>query len=751
MDPLAAGDPVQVGGYRLRFRLGAGGMGRVFLGFSPAGRAVAVKVVHPELARDPEFMQRFRREVRAAESVSGAYTAPVVAAGPDDDPPWLATAFVAGPTLADLIEQAGPLPEAAAWRLAGGLIEALQAVHARGLVHRDLKPTNVLLAADGPRVIDFGISRALVGATMTASRVIMGTPGFMSPGQVQGLTVGFASDVFALGCVIGFAVTGAAPFGSGDIVTMSYRIVHTQPDLSGIPVSLRNLVASCLAKAPADRPPLPRLLEAAISESAVQLATSSATFWPEPIAGLISSRRESQAPARAGSGVAAAMPPLLYQPTAPASAGPSEDGMEATGAAAGISALRGGSLANQPHTAARESILAESANAEAAGASAIGRVPRTEAEQEQLLLERPIGWEYLYYAARLLHERNSIEGKYRDFLLGHAPPTGRVVSYQDAPSYLLKASQDSRQLVKDASDFMNSDVPEHVFGPPGVAGDPEAIEHYAHQINGLYEDILDWVAELRGVGVPAEFSRAFELLAHLNDNAVFEYRRFVDDVVAHNDKLPAQIAAGRVESRTFTLRLTVPDEVINAYSAELRRLQGIDTTSGWQEGGQDLQESVSKPRYLAIMQIGDRTFQLGRYPTRGLAMDACERRPEWHDTQWRNMDDGQAITIFQRKDGTEVTFAVLDAFSRSPSGGHRLPGEFSGPNEFQGGRAASEAAVQEISGERRSAAEMAIIFEDLIKLMDSLSSTYRRGKYPDSREAERIAAVLRGVANDVDI
>ena len=177
MDPLAAGDPVQVGGYQLRFRLGAGGMGRVFLGFSPAGRAVAVKVVHPELARDPEFMQRFRREVRAAESVSGAYTAPVVAAGPDDDPPWLATAFVAGPTLADLIEQAGPLPEAAAWRLAGGLIEALQAVHARGLVHRDLKPTNVLLAADGPRVIDFGISRALVGATMTASRVIMGTPG----------------------------------------------------------------------------------------------------------------------------------------------------------------------------------------------------------------------------------------------------------------------------------------------------------------------------------------------------------------------------------------------------------------------------------------------------------------------------------------------------------------------------------------------------------------------------------------------
>jgi serine/threonine protein kinase len=133
MEPLAAGDPRQVGVYGLRFRLGAGGMGRVFLGFSPAGRAVAVKVVHPDLARDPEFVHRFRREVRAAETVSGAYTAPVVAAEPDDDPPWLATAFVAGPSLADLVEQVGPLPEAAVWRLAGGLIEALQAVHSRGL------------------------------------------------------------------------------------------------------------------------------------------------------------------------------------------------------------------------------------------------------------------------------------------------------------------------------------------------------------------------------------------------------------------------------------------------------------------------------------------------------------------------------------------------------------------------------------------------------------------------------------------
>ena len=254
MEPLGPDDPRQVGVYRLSFRLGAGGMGRVFLGFSPAGRAVAVKIVHPEFARDPEFVQRFRREVRAAEAVSGAYTAPVVAAGPDDDPPWLVTAFVVGPSLAELIGQAGPLPETAVWRLAGGLIEALQAVHARGLVHRDLKPTNILLAADGPRVIDFGISRALEGTALTASRTIIGTPGFMSPEQAQGLPVGPPSDVFTLGSVIVFAATGVAPFGSGEPVAMAYRIVHVQPDLSGMPTSLRNLVANCLAKAPEGRP-----------------------------------------------------------------------------------------------------------------------------------------------------------------------------------------------------------------------------------------------------------------------------------------------------------------------------------------------------------------------------------------------------------------------------------------------------------------------------------------------------------------
>jgi serine/threonine protein kinase len=359
MEPLAAGDPPQVGVYRLAFRLGAGGMGRVFLGFSPAGRAVAVKVVHPELARDLEFVERFRLEVRAAEAVSGAYTAPVVAAGPDDDPPWLATAFVAGPSLAELIGQIGPLPEAAVWRLAGGLVEALQAVHARGLVHRDLKPTNVLLAADGPRVIDFGISRALEGTALTASSVIIGTPGFMSPEQAQALPVGLSSDVFVLGSVITFAATGAAPFGSGDMVATAYRIVHAKPDLGDMPVALRNLVASCLAKAPADRPPLTRLLDVVMTESAFHPSVSPADFWPEPVAGLISSRQDSfhiQAASHVDSVPVADMSSLSHEPTAPARAGFGKAGEEATRTAASPN----GPPIARPEPPAREQISAKS-------------------------------------------------------------------------------------------------------------------------------------------------------------------------------------------------------------------------------------------------------------------------------------------------------------------------------------------------------------------------------------------------------
>jgi hypothetical protein len=302
MDPLAADDPQQVGGYRLTARLGAGGMGQVFLGFSPGGRAVAVKVIHRQFARDPGFVRRFGREVEAAGAVSGAYTAPVVAAGPGDDPPWLATVFVPGPSLAEVIVKAGPLPEPAVWRLAGGLIEALQAVHACGLVHRDLKPANVLLAADGPRLIDFGISRALEGGATAATSLIVGTPAYMSPEQVEGHSVRPASDVFALGSLIAFAATGAAPFGGGHSgpIVVAYRVVNAEPDLSRVPAPLTSLVAACLAKKPADRPQLAQLMETVRDGSAPYQEGWQGSYWPEPIAGMVSSRQESFHPPSRG-------------------------------------------------------------------------------------------------------------------------------------------------------------------------------------------------------------------------------------------------------------------------------------------------------------------------------------------------------------------------------------------------------------------------------------------------------------------
>jgi hypothetical protein len=301
MEPLAADDPQQVGGYRLHARLGTGGMGQVFLGFSPAGRAVAVKVIHRQFARDPGFVRRFGRDVEAAGAVSGAYTAPVVAAGPGDDPPWLATVFVPGPSLAEVIAHAGPLPEPAVWRLAGGLIEALQAVHACGLAHRDLKPANVLLAADGPRLIDFGISRALE-ATTTATSLIVGTPAFMSPEQIEGLPVGPASDVFALGSVIAFAATGATPFAAGTSgpIALAYRVVHAQPDLSHVPAPVKNLVATCLAKDPAARPQLAQLMESVRDGSAPYRAGWPENYWPEPVAGMVASRQDSFHPPSRG-------------------------------------------------------------------------------------------------------------------------------------------------------------------------------------------------------------------------------------------------------------------------------------------------------------------------------------------------------------------------------------------------------------------------------------------------------------------
>jgi serine/threonine protein kinase len=286
MKALAADDPRVIGEYRLRAQLGAGGMGRVYLGLSPAGRAVAIKVVHPELAGDADFLRRFSQEVAAARAVSGIYTAPVVASGLHERPPWLATAFVPGPSLDQIVTEHGPLPEQALWPLLGGLVEALQAIHACGVVHRDLKPANVLLATDGPRVIDFGISRAADGTSLTAAGVVFGTPGYMSPEQAEGRGAGAESDVFALACVVAYGATGTGPFGTGTAAAILYRVVHSEPDLARVPPRLREVLTACLAKDPAARPTL-RALSGLLSGRPDSTGPSAVAFWPSSVAGLI--------------------------------------------------------------------------------------------------------------------------------------------------------------------------------------------------------------------------------------------------------------------------------------------------------------------------------------------------------------------------------------------------------------------------------------------------------------------------------
>src|ERR1700729_3344445 len=230
-------------------------MGEVYLGKSPGGRLVAIKLIRPDLAEERGFRSRFASEISAARNVSGIYTAAVVDADSDAELPWMATVYVPGPSLTDAVEDNGPLPVESVLALAAGLAEALQAIHRAGLVHRDLKPSNVLLAADGPRVIDFGISLALERSTATTTGMVLGSPGFMSPEQASGQReVGAPTDVFTLGAVLAFAVTGEGPFGGGPTPALLYRVVNEEPDLTRVPPRLLPIIRQCLSKEPASRP-----------------------------------------------------------------------------------------------------------------------------------------------------------------------------------------------------------------------------------------------------------------------------------------------------------------------------------------------------------------------------------------------------------------------------------------------------------------------------------------------------------------
>ncbi|MFE0100577.1 TerD family protein [Streptomyces sp. NPDC059009] len=260
-ESLEAADPRQVGPYRIVAKLGAGGMGQVYLGRSRGGRAVAVKVIRSELAADANFRVRFVREVNAARRVNGAFTAGVIDADLDGSPAWLATVYVPSISLGEAVAAHGPWPQEKTRALGAGLAEALEAIHSAGVVHRDLKPSNVLLATDGPRVIDFGISVTDEASAFTRTGMVVGTPGFMSPEQITGGSVGPASDVFSLGAVLAFTATGSGPFGTGMAHAVNFRAVYEEAGLRKLPPALRTVVAECLVKDPAQRISVSALLE----------------------------------------------------------------------------------------------------------------------------------------------------------------------------------------------------------------------------------------------------------------------------------------------------------------------------------------------------------------------------------------------------------------------------------------------------------------------------------------------------------
>ncbi|MFD5895403.1 serine/threonine-protein kinase [Streptomyces sp. NPDC060366] len=324
--PLGEGDPAVVGGYRLAAVLGTGGMGKVYLSYTPGGRPIALKVIRPEFSEDPEFRRRFKQEVHAAQRVQGLYTAPVIDSDTDGSQPWLATAYVPGPSLANAVAQHGGLPLRSVLLLTVGVAEALHVIHGAGIIHRDLKPANVLLASDGPRVIDFGIARAADTTALTGTGVSVGTPAFMAPEQAAAGTVSPATDIFALGQIAAFAAIGSPAYGEGSSHAVLYRIVHEDPDLSRVPPELLPLVKRCLTRAPEERPSLTEIIELC-HELSPDALRQGEDWLPQAVAGSITERLRLPEPAKTPPPQPAAAPtPTQFSPHNPAPGQPPAPG-----------------------------------------------------------------------------------------------------------------------------------------------------------------------------------------------------------------------------------------------------------------------------------------------------------------------------------------------------------------------------------------------------------------------------------------
>ncbi|WP_225799529.1 serine/threonine-protein kinase [Streptomyces sp. NK15101] len=286
-------DPRIVGSFRLHRRLGAGGMGVVYLGSDRRGQRVALKVIRPDLAEDQEFRSRFAREVSAARRIRGGCTARLVAADLEADRPWFATQYVPGPSLHDRVAEEGPLRAADVASIGAALSEGLVAVHEAGVVHRDLKPSNILLSPKGPRIIDFGIAWATGASTLTHVGTAVGSPGFLAPEQVRGAAVTPATDVFSLGATLAYAAMADSPFGHGSSEVMLYRVVHEEPQLQGVPDALAPLIRACLAKDPEDRPSTLQL-----SMRLKEIAAREAQGLPVPRPPAQRERTEERSPVR---------------------------------------------------------------------------------------------------------------------------------------------------------------------------------------------------------------------------------------------------------------------------------------------------------------------------------------------------------------------------------------------------------------------------------------------------------------------